>query len=503
MRSLSQTNATPHTVRKAQSHLPRAAIASLLSLCTAISGCGNAWITTSDREETLAALMSKADYAYDKSRYAEAAAAYRKALTKDPTVDSAAIKLAYALNGEAGLSILDFVARFIVQEFEDSSGDTDQAQKSQNPITSLIETVGLPEQDRKAIATARPTTLADVRAVSQRFAKLQESWTTVCHLMPASLFTTVFESETDDLKSVFEIDRCNGGAPEGSEAQSAALFAATLQFLAQAAGLFQAFRYLDGDNEINLADKGNAAVEKLQNLQQSVSTIADAAASEKYALKKNMAAISTQLGVIQDLKAQITGEIVNYTLACFTFVTALIAAIPSIPSSISKKIEQAAAKINEARGKISQYTSIDTSSTNPEQGQKVKEAAEKAARTVDELYAKVEAIEDADQRKAKLAELDSEKENVCNNFEETKSAFNLPEDIAKPERCTQAPTLTGASAYVNLRHSKSVQLRGPIPLPSEMNPELHVEPTSVDDSPENGVFAVYSFLTFGEGLRQR
>lgn len=501
MRSDSQPNAKAHPIGKAQRHLPRAALASVLSLCTLASGCGNAWITTSDREETLAALMSKADYAYDKSRFSEAAAGYRKALAKDPTVESATIKLAYSLNGEAGLSILDFVTRFIVQESEDGSGATKLAGESQNPITTLTATVGLSDQDKEAIAKALPDTLAGVRTISKRFTKLQESWTTVCQLMPASLFTTVFESESDDLKSVFEIDKCNGGLPEGSEVQTAALFAAALQFMAQAAGLFQALLDADGNNEIDIAETGNAAVKKLQDLQQSASALTDAATSETNKLKENMAAISTQLDVIQDLKAKVTGEIVNYTLACFTFVTALIAAIPSIPSSISKKIERAASKINEGRAKLVQYTSVDASSSNTEQGKKVKEAAEKAAKTVDELYAKVAAIEDAKQKEAKEAELNSEKDNVCNNFEETKSAFNLPADIAKPQKCTEAPALTGTSDDANQPESRGFTLRGPIPLPSELNPELNFEPSTTDGSPISGLSAVYTFLTFGEGLR--
>ena len=453
--------------------------------------CGNAWITSPDREETIAAQMSRAEYAYDKSRFAEAARLFEEVLKKDPTYDDARVKLAYALNAEAGLSILDFVTKFITEEDTDSNESNTDATKpagktsQTKPLEILTSTVGLSQNEVAEISGASPTTLADVRQVSQKFQKLQQSWKTICNLMPARLFDTVFTAESTALQDVFEIKECQDGRPDDTPVRSAALFAATMQFMAQAAGLFQASLDTDGNNEIDLAEAGAKSLAKLETLQKNANAIAagtDVAAQEYSA---NLASISEELSLLRNLKEQLNGEIVNYTLACFTFVTALTALIPNIPENIAMRIERAATRINEGRTKLVQYSEFSPSSTNAEQGKKVKEAASKAAATIDSLYAKVNALPDGKEKDERKAALDSQKTQVCSNFSTTKAEFNLPADISEPSECKGVIALTAAAGPAaeltagKHNHSQAFAkqragfaLFAPVPLPSELNPSL-------------------------------
>ena len=409
------------------------------SLTVTSSSCGNAWITSRDREKTTAALMSKGDYAYDKSRFDEAAEYFNQALAKDSSNTDARIKLSYALNGKAGLNILDFVTKFIVKDEVTTPTPTPGQQgtaattSSSNPIEILTKTVGLNDAEAKDISAKAAETIAQLRAYSKKFSTLNESWTNICSMLPAELLDSVFEVEPGSLKAQFEIEKCNGGLPAGSPVKSAALFAAALQFMAQAAGLFQAVLDTDGNNEIDIAEKGVAALAQLESLQKKTTEFTDTTSAADYG--NNLSAINAQLEVIRELRKTIGGELIPYTLACFTFITKLVAQIPNIPKEISAKIERAATKVNEGRAKLAQYSNFDASSPNADQGKKVKEAATKASQTIDALYEKAKAIPEEAKRNERLAELDKNKDAVCANFEATKKDFNLPADTQPPSSC--------------------------------------------------------------------
>ncbi len=406
------------------------------SLTVTSSSCGNAWITSRDREKTTAALMSKGDYAYDKSRFDEAANYFNQALAKDSSNTDARIKLSYALNGKAGLNILDFVTKFIVKEETTTPTPAPGQQattSSSNPIEILTKTVGLSDAEAKDISAQAAETIAQLRAYSKKFSTLNESWTNICSMLPAELLDSVFEIEPSSLKAQFEIEKCNGGLPAGSAVKSAALFAAALQFMAQAAGLFQAILDTDGNKEIDIAEKGVAALAQLESLQKKTTEFTDATSAADYG--NNLSAINAQLEVIRELRKTIGGELIPYTLACFTFITKLVAQIPNIPKEISGKIEKAASKVNEGRAKLAQYSNFDASSPNADQGKKVKEAATKASQTIDALYNKANAITDPVEKQARIDELNKNKDAVCANFEATKKDFNLPADTQPPSSC--------------------------------------------------------------------
>ena len=421
------------------------------SLTVTSSSCGNAWITSRDREKTTAALMSKGDYAYDKSRFDEAADFFSQALAKDSSNTDARIKLSNALNGKAGLNILDFVTKFIVKDEVKTptpapaqpGTTTTAAKSSSNPIEFLTQTVGLNDAETKEIGAQNTETIAQLRAFSKKFATLNESWTNICSILPAELVNSIFEIEPTSLKVQFEIEKCKGGTPAGSAVKSAALFAAALQFMAQAAGLFQAILDKDGNNEIDVAEKGVTALAQLESLQKKTTEFTVATSAADYG--NNLSAINAQLEVIRALRKTISGELIPYTLACFTFITRLVALVPNIPKEIASKIEKAASKVNEGRAKLALYSKYDPTSPNADQGKKVKEAATKASQTIDALYTKANAITDPAEKQARIAELDKNKEAVCANFEATKKDFNLPADIQPPSNCQTVTLLMNDS----------------------------------------------------------
>lgn len=477
------------------------ALAILLMATTSLVpvACGNAWITASDRETTLAALMSRAEYAYDKSRFDEAAKYFAQALEKDPSYQDARIKLAYALNGSAGLSILDFVARFLVKDSDDA-----EASAGGGGLALLKSTVGQDPADVEALRGGAYTGVTDLREASERLRKLQQSWEVICPLMPQSVIDSVFQTESSALKGLFPTETC-GKLPEGQSVKSAALFAAALQFMAQATDLFLITLDADGDNEIDLAQSGLAVVNKLAALQtEAASTNGPANYGD------SLKAINAQLILLQELREQISGEVLNYTLACFTFITVLFAKIPNLPKEILSKIEGAVTKINEGRSKLAEYLSYDAQSPNSTQGAKVKEAAKKAQAAIDSLYEKA-----TPQQKQ---ELDKQIGEVCANFEDTKTDFGLPNDVALPKECdkvnlalhstTAAETSTsqlGTDPQVP-KPAKQSRLWRPIPLPSELNPSSVLAETpsnAAGTGPDVGPEAMTELLRFGEELRRR
>lgn len=481
------------------------------SLIGTSSSCGNAWITSREREKTIAALMSKGDYAYDKSRFDEAADYFGQALAKDGTNTDARVKLSYALNGKAGLNILDFVTKFIVRDEgttptpQPGEQATTTSASSAKPVQILTKTVGLTDSETKEINDQVFETIAQMRAYSKKFNTLNESWVNICQMMPAALMESVFQSEPTSLKVQFEIDKCKGGLPEGRPIKSAALFAAALQFMAQAAGLFQTILDKDGNNEIDLAEKGIAALTQLEALQKKASEFNDKTSAATYS--NNMIAVNTQLELIRALRKTIGGELVPYTLACFSFITALVAQIPNIPKEISSKIERATSKVNEGRAKLVQYSNYDTTSPNSDQGKKVKEAATKAAQTIDALYTKANAIADPAEKQARLAELDKNKEAVCANFEATKKDFNLPADVQAPSNCqtvnllmTESPLapqdISSKLTYFEIHQSArpSVSLNSSHDLLNFAEP-----PSQMDERSDAAAFT--EFVMFGEELR--
>ena len=80
---------------------PFATFAMLGVAVAATSGCGNGWLTSSEREKSPSALMLKAQLLYDKGKFAEAATAYQNVIDQNPQNERARVRLAYALNGEA------------------------------------------------------------------------------------------------------------------------------------------------------------------------------------------------------------------------------------------------------------------------------------------------------------------------------------------------------------------------------------------------------------------
>jgi hypothetical protein len=479
------------------------------SLTVTSSSCGNAWITSRDREKTTAALMSKGDYAYDKSRFDEAAEYFGQALAKDSSNTDARIKLSYALNGKAGLNILDFVTKFIVKEEVTAPapaqpGTTTTKTSSSNPIEILTKTVGLNDAEAKEIGAQAAETIAQLRAFSKKFSTLNESWTNICSMLPAELVDSVFEIEPTSLKVQFEIEKCQGGMPAGSAVKSAAIFAAALQFMAQAAGLFQAILDKDGNNEIDIAEKGVAALAQLESLQKKTGEFTDATSASDYG--NNLSAINAQLEVIRALRKTISGELIPYTLACFTFITKLIAQIPNIPKEIATKIEKAASKVNEGRAKLALYSNYDPTSPNASQGTKVKEAATKASQTIDALYTKANAITDPTEKQARIAELNKNKEAVCANFEATKKDFNLPADIQAPSNCQTVTLLMNDSEALSQKIDSKVTYLNSYKAFNTLNQShiTHALSNSADDLGElterTNSAAFTEFLMLGEEL---
>lgn len=483
----------------------RASSALLILACSyTSSSCGNAWITASEREQTLAAIMSKAEYAYDKGRFEESERLFRQALDKDPSYRDARIKLAYASNAVAGLSILDFVMRFVVQE----EGDAAKTNETSGSLSILTDTVGLSAEEAESLRSKNLSNISELRANSAYLAKLHESWQTICPLISSEVFDSVFSQAPDNLKETFGISSCENGLGPDEAQSSAASFSAALQFMAQAAALFQTSLDANGDNEIDLVSEGLNAFTELQKLND-FSSRTDPSTVDATEYASNLSAISTQLDSLQNLKSKIDGEVINYALTCFTFISALVARIPNMPSEVTKKIERAIAKINEGQTKLSQYTSYDGGSKDSSQGAKVKEAAQKASTAIDTLYSKVNDLPDGAEKTERLAELDKQKEQVCQNFEETKNQFNLPDDVATPSQCSDAAFLVdhhaqGTDNKVESYHDFKTRNRSfkPIPLPSELNISLNMTDGAQGDEETDFKVSFLNFVRFGGSLRQ-
>lgn len=426
-----------------------AAAACLLSF----SGCGNSWMSSKERNETPSALMQSAQWAYDKGDFTKAVTIYSKIVAKDPNNASARIRLAYTYNALSGLTPLDLVSKLgkLSSQSKTSgaaAGGTTPAAGS-NSISAFAEVVGLPANEKKALAGQSFKTIASLRAASPRFATLHDSWKTICQLIPKKTLDTVIASDTR-LAGNLDLTVCKGGLSDAGLSKTSALFAAAMGAMAQAAGLYQIILDADGDGEIDLVKQASTLSKDLEALKAK----ADAAQAnaDLSSLQSTLTDVNTKLASLTEMADFLKGELISLALADFSFVAALTANL-GMPESMTNSINSTITKFNEAKTKLNEYTSTGSSATSTSSSA-LKASAQKAAQAVDTLYTKqLSSIEGSStltpaQKEEKKAELQTKIGQSCTSFDSLKSAYNLPADTQKPAQCT-------TSAALNLSDSTS------------------------------------------------
>lgn len=418
--------------------LAAVSVAGLAALAS--HGCGNAWITSKERENSPSALMTKAQFAYDKGDFEKAAEYFGKVVDKDPTNEKARIRLAYAINGRAGLSPFDLVTKLTnLKSPTASSGASatmggSTGSSSTSSITQFTNLVGLDAADKTAIANAlksKPKTIGTLRSVSPRFALLHESWLAACQLVPKDALDLVIASNTT-LRSAFEVTSCKGGLTDPARVKSSALFAVVMMALAQGSGLYQTVLDANGDGKVDLEVQAT-------QIQQEVTALSNQSGGSAEQIGARMQAINEKLALLGALGKEVTGELVTVALAHFEFVAKLSAKI-IFPDDVNKKMTDAITKFNETRDKLNQFTKTgasQSSSTN-----KVQDAAKKASASLDKMYDERKAAAGSDP--AKVESLNQDMTKACTNFDALKAQFGLPADVTKPTKCAAAGAgLTG------------------------------------------------------------
>lgn len=398
------------------------------------TGCGNGWISSKQRESSPSALMLKGNYAYDKGNFESATGYYQSLLDADPTNAQARIRLAYALNAQANLSPLSLVQKLSSISTTPTPSST-AGTSSSNSISVFTGLVGLSSLEKTMISQAAPavTTAAQLRSLSARFALLHQSWKVICQLLPASVLNTALGTD-QKLKASLEAEVCKGGLTDASDVKTTAMFAATMNSLAQATGMYQAVLD-DGNGNIKIVDQAKTIIANLEVIQKSSTTETD-----PQKLTNQMNALSDNLTQLANIGKIFQSELVNLTLGHFAIVASMSAAI-GLPDSVNASISKAVTSFNDAKAKINDYLAPGSAPSGgaPSGTQnKIKDAAAKASVSIDAIVAK----------QPMTPENHATLVKACSNFNTFLTTYSLPPDTQKPKSC-QSASLSDSSDFVN------------------------------------------------------
>ena len=378
------------------------------------SGCGNSWLDNKDRQKTPSALMFDAQKAYDMENYSLAAQLFSSAVAKDPNNTSARVGWAFALNGEAGLSLLQIV--------ENSIGQTGTG------IDSLSNTVGLNAAERtKILEVANATKFYKIAAdrlrsaeVSYKLAKLNESWRAICPILPDTVFASIQADDT--MKSLFSFTDCRKGSV--TVANNSALFAAAIGLFGQAMSLYKL-----------LDPSGTGTPEIVADMKTSVDNITAA----KSNLGTALSTLATESG---NLNTFMSSDLIPWTLATFETLTNLVASIDGMPTDVKTKILESTSKLGEAKTQMSAYKNTSTTTTTSTTTAATPAQITTAIQNADTIFGTSTTVSDSD------------KTAVCTNFAAIAASAGIPA-TNKPCGCYGTTELATATACCNKKSAAS------------------------------------------------
>lgn len=417
---------------------------------TVTSGCGNGWVSSKEREESPSALMLKAQLLYDKGKFTEAAAAYQKIVDQNPQNEKARVRLAYALNGEAGLgplALLTKLSKIQSAPKTSSSGATTSTTTSRNSLTQLTAAAGLTSAEIAAVAKANPKTFQDLlqaetkfaslastdpttfrglSSAAARFRKLQASWKTICQLIPKKVLDTVVNSELR--KKALEVESCLGGFRESSQ-KPAILFSAAISALAQGAALYQVKLDTNNDGTVDAMKTADTITKDITALNSTASSETDPTK-----IKANIDSLNTKIAALNTVGETLTHDLVDLTLAQFEIMSLLMTSIEGVvPENVGKSLFNGIRKFEESKTKLSGFINVKPSSgkTSGTNQDKVTANATNASKAADAYYDKFVA-ENTDQ--TKLDEFEESFAKTCSQFDTLKSTFGSSA-ATKPANC--------------------------------------------------------------------
>jgi hypothetical protein len=457
------------------------------------TGCGA--LTSSERKSSPSALLLDAQHAFDKSQYTKAISLYEKIIAQDPNNDIARIRLAYAINSDAGLGLLSVMGKLIkgTSTSSTSGAAAGSSAGSTNSLSTFTAAVGFDTAEKADFTTktggVTPIDAENFRESSVKLQKLHKSWKTICRLVPKETLDAI--AKTDVLKKTLSIQECGGGLANKGDAKFSALFAASMAIMAEAATLYQMVLDADGDGEVDFAKKATDIKTTLDGDSVKIATSGETVET----INTKITTLNTKLTELKSLGDQIQGELVSLTIADFGLVVSLISSIPGIPADVSKKINDALTKFSEAQTKIQAYMSsaTDTASANSAERTKLTDAAVKASSRLDEAMVKQQTAIDAlpaDQKEAAQTKFATQKTDACTNFDSLKTTFGLPATVSKPTACATASlTLAGSQGALPLA-AETVQAE-------EVN---QVDSVPTDEVPFSLGEALIEYVRYGEDL---
>lgn len=456
-------------------------------LATLLVGCGNTWMSSTERKETPAALMKDAQWAYDKGEFEKALSLYERVLAKDPNNLNARVGLTYTYNAKAGLTPFDIVSKLTKLKSPTTSAAGAPTSKAAAAVNSFAELAGLTPTERAALSSRVFKSMDELRQVSPRFSTLHTSWRNICMAIPGQILTNVLGSEPE-LQKVFAVDACQGGAGQGVTLSAAGFFAAAVESMAQAAGLLQAVVDKDDNGELDLVQEANKLAAEVNTLRDEANKATDLAT-----MTLKMKQLNEKMAQFVTVSVGLRSEMVGVTITHFRLVSELTRNI-SMPDNIKKRIAEALVQFDAALVQMQEFMNRSTN-TNSKGQAKIRESATKASATLESLYVKQQTQAGTDE--AKKAENEKNMRESCTNFDALKSAYGLPADVQRPASCQTV----GASLWEEAPTANLV----PEPLPEGAGSGYGL--VDSDESVEFGITdhtehdAFVEFVRWGDGLR--
>lgn len=440
---------------------PIATFAMLGVAVAATSGCGNGWLTSSEREKSPSALMLKAQLLYDKGKFAEAAAAYQEIIDQNPQNERARVRLAYALNGEAGLGPLALLTKLSkIQSTptpKASGASAATTSTSKNSLTQLTSAAGLTAAEIAAVAKANPktfqdllnaetkfaslassdpTTFAQLSTAAARFRKLQASWKAICQLVPKSILDAVVNSAAR--KKALELESCLGGLNAAYQ-KPAILFSAAISTLAQGAALYQVKLDTNNDGTVDAIKTADTLTKEISAL-----NTASSSATDPTEIKKSIDTLNTKIAALNTIGETLTHELVDLALAQFEIMSLLMTAIEDVvPENVGKSLINGVKKFEESKTKITGYVNTNSVSSTGKKTSakqdKIAASASSAAKAADAYYDKFK-TENTDP--SKLEEFKDSFATTCSQFDTLKATFGS-KTATKPSNCANVTLAFG------------------------------------------------------------
>lgn len=455
----------------------------LFSSVVLLVSCGNQWMSSSDRENTPSAMLKKAMKADDKGDYDTSIALYRQMLEKDPTNDNVRIRLAYALNGKAGLGFFEVVDKMNNSTATATSTSTSTGTSQNSSLGVISKVVGLTDSEKSSIVDTvnanSAASMSEIRQKSILLTTLHESWLAICRVLPSEIIEKHVNSDAI-VKVAANGDECKGGLP-ASQVKASAKFAAALQLIAEGMILYQTVIDSDGDSQLDLLKKADTVNSSIATIQGQIS---GATGSQITTLLSDL---NQSMAELKSLGDAFKSEAISLALADFSMVADIIADMEGLPDDLKANIRSTVDKFSEAKNKMNDFSQAGkrkatTGSSGTAANDPVK-ATEKATQAFNDLNTKISTLSGQEKTKAQ-----AQMTQACTNFDSVKSIYNLPDDTQKPAGCATT-NLTSLSSQDHAEGNFEL----------EDNYSLATESLSDEEKRT----AIVNFVDFGNNIRPK